>query len=132
MSVQVAAAIVRGEFNLHVNLTFAPGEITAVMGPNGAGKSTLLRAIAGLQPLDSGHVQINGTVVDDGDRILIAPEQRNVGLVFQDYALFPHLSVLENVAFGPRSRGIPAGHTWPSGAEFTKMSRNLSSKRNAT
>jgi len=109
MSVQVAATVARGEFNLRVDLSFAPGEITAVMGPNGAGKTTLLRSIAGLQPVDSGHVSINGTVVDDGDRILIAPEQRNVGLVFQDYALFPHLSVLENVAFGPRSRGIPAG-----------------------
>jgi molybdate transport system ATP-binding protein len=109
MSVQVAATVARGEFNLRVDLSFAPGEITAVMGPNGAGKSTLLRSIAGLQPVDSGHVGINGAEVDDGDRNLIAPELRIVGLVFQDYALFPHLSVLENVAFGPRSRGVSAG-----------------------
>ena len=106
MRVQVAASIARDGFALNVDLAFVAGQVTAVMGPNGAGKSTLLRAIAGLQPIDSGEITIDGKAVDDGDRVLTSPADRRVGLVFQDYALFSHLTVLENVAFGPRSRGV--------------------------
>ena len=106
MSVRVNASVIREGFTLDVHLEFVAGQVTAVMGPNGAGKSTLLRAIAGLQPVDTGEISINGTVVDDGHRVLASPADRQVGLVFQDYALFGHLTVLENVAFGPRSRGV--------------------------
>ena len=75
------------------------GATLAIVGPNGAGKSTLVQAIAGL--IDS-----QGTVALDGRRLDgLPPERRRVGLVFQDYLLFPHLSVLENVAFGPRAQG---------------------------
>src|SRR5690349_17247810 len=79
----------------------------AVLGPNGAGKTTLLRTIAGLLPIDSGRIVINDVVVDDPlhDRFM-PPEQRPVGVMFQDYLLFAHLSALDNVAFGLRERGV--------------------------
>ena len=73
------------------------------MGPSGCGKTTALRVAAGLEAADSGRVRIGGKVVD-GEGIFVAPELRRVGLVFQDYALFPHLTVLENVAFGVAAR----------------------------
>ncbi|HUP85593.1 MAG TPA: ABC transporter ATP-binding protein [Acidimicrobiales bacterium] len=88
-----------GSLSLRVELSVASGETVAVLGPNGAGKTTLLRALAGLQPMVAGDVSLDGVVLD-GD-----PATRSVGFVFQDYVLFPHLSVLENVAFGLRARG---------------------------
>ncbi|HET9383444.1 MAG TPA: ABC transporter ATP-binding protein [Streptomyces sp.] len=90
----------RGDFRLDVVLTAAPGEVVALLGPNGAGKSTALRALAGLTPLDGGHLRLDGT-----DLGRTPPEDRPVGVVFQDYLLFPHLTALDNVAFGPRCRG---------------------------
>jgi molybdate transport system ATP-binding protein len=81
--------------------------VVAILGPNGAGKTTCLRAVAGLQPIDDGHVHIGGVVVEDPSRhIRIPAAQRDVGLVFQDHLLFPHLNARDNVAFGLRSRGI--------------------------
>ncbi|WP_307875074.1 sulfate/molybdate ABC transporter ATP-binding protein [Frankia nepalensis] len=95
----------RGLFVLDVELAVAPGEVVAVLGPNGAGKSTLLAALAGLLPLRAGHVTLDGDVLDDpvADRF-VEPRHRRVGLVFQDYLLFRHLSVRDNIAFGPRAR----------------------------
>ncbi|MER6121693.1 ABC transporter ATP-binding protein [Streptomyces sp. NPDC001795] len=90
----------RGSFRLDVTLTAAPGDVVAVLGPNGAGKTTALRALAGLVPLSGGHLRLDGTALDR-----TPPESRPVGVVFQDYLLFPHLSALDNVAFGPRCRG---------------------------
>lgn len=84
-----------------VDLRVEPGEILALVGPSGCGKSTLLRMVAGLAPADSGSIQIAGQLVEDG-RSRVAPERRSVGLVFQDHALFPHLSVNDNIAFGLR------------------------------
>src|SRR6266566_3511672 len=79
----------------------------AVLGPNGAGKTTLLRALAGLLSLSAGRVTLDGVVLEDpAEGIRVPTERRPVGLVFQDYLLFPHLSALENVAFGLRARGI--------------------------
>jgi iron(III) transport system ATP-binding protein len=75
------------------------GEIACLLGPSGCGKTTLLRIAAGIQRLSSGRVLIDGLEVD-GPRSFVPPERRNIGLVFQDYALFPHLSVIDNVAFG--------------------------------
>ena len=96
----------RDAFTLDAEISVAAGEVVAVLGPNGAGKSTLLRAVSGLEPLSAGRIAYGGNVVDDPARgILVAAAQRRIGLVFQDYRLFPHLSVLENVAFGPRSTG---------------------------
>lgn len=96
----------RGDFTLDVRVEVAPGEVLAVLGPNGAGKSTLLRALAGLTPLTTGSIQLGEQTLDDAatDTFVLA-ESRPVGLVFQDYRLFPHLDVRDNVAFAPRSRG---------------------------
>ena len=84
-----------------VTLTVEPGEIVCLVGPSGCGKSTLLRVAAGLEPLQQGRVSIGAETMADG-AVTVPPEKRNVGLVFQDYALFPHLSVRENIAFGLR------------------------------
>ncbi|GAA2927692.1 ABC transporter ATP-binding protein [Streptomyces mexicanus] len=91
----------RGSFRLDVALTAAPGDVVALLGPNGAGKTTALRALAGLVPLSGGHLRLDGAELDR-----TPPESRPVGVVFQDYLLFPHLSALDNVAFGPRCRGV--------------------------
>jgi molybdate transport system ATP-binding protein len=96
----------REAFQLDVVLRAGDRETVAVLGPNGAGKSTLLRCLAGLLPLDAGRVRLGGTVLDDPDAGLFVPtERRPIGVVFQDYLLFGHLSALENVAFGLRARG---------------------------
>ena len=102
----VDARVERGAFVLDAALRVRPGEVVAVLGPNGAGKSTLLRALAGLVPLSSGTVTLDGVVLEDAESGTWVPtERRPVGLVFQDYRLFPHLDVLDNVAFAPRSAG---------------------------
>ena len=90
----------RGTFRLDIEVRIAPGEVVALLGPNGAGKSTALRALAGLQPLTGGHVRLG-----DRDLSAVPPEHRPIGVVFQDYLLFPHLSATDNVAFGPRRHG---------------------------
>ncbi len=91
-----------GEGVLHdVTLTIEPGEIFCLLGPSGCGKTTSLRLAAGLEECQRGRILINGAVVSDG-RIHVPPERRGVGLVFQDTALFPHLTVHDNVGFGLR------------------------------
>ncbi len=98
----------RGAFRLEADVEASPGEVLGVLGPNGAGKTTLLRVLSGLTPLSGGRVELAGTVLDDPGRdVFVPPERRPVGMVFQDYLLFPNLSVLENVAFSPRARGVP-------------------------
>ena len=82
-----------------LNLNIQQGEIAALLGPSGCGKTTLLRAIAGLQPITQGLISINGRLLSAGD-IFIPSDQREVGMIFQDYALFPHLTVAENILFG--------------------------------
>lgn len=82
-----------------VSLSLAAGAIGVLLGPSGSGKTTLLRAVAGLEPLSQGSISLGGRTLSTATMTL-APEQRRMGMVFQDYALFPHLSVTENVAFG--------------------------------
>ena len=82
-----------------VSLQIAAGQITCLLGPSGCGKSTTLRMIAGVEKLDSGTVSIDGIIMADRARN-VPPEKRSVGLMFQDFALFPHLTVAQNVAFG--------------------------------
>ena len=84
------------------SLALQPGEITCLLGPSGCGKSTILRLIAGLEPVDGGQIALRGEVVS-APGSLVPPEQRGVGLVFQDNALFPHLTVRDNVGFGVQS-----------------------------
>ncbi|MGK5675547.1 ABC transporter ATP-binding protein [Micromonospora sp. URMC 106] len=95
----------RGGFRLDVPLRVAAGEVVALLGPNGAGKTTALRALAGLLPLTAGHLTLDGVDLDRPGRAWTPTERRPVGVVFQDYLLFPHLSALDNVAFGPRRHG---------------------------
>jgi iron(III) transport system ATP-binding protein len=82
-----------------IDLDVGRGEILCLLGPSGDGKTTLLRLVAGLEPLQAGRIELGGVVVAEPGRE-VPPEQRHVGFVFQDYALFPHLTVSENVAFG--------------------------------
>ena len=84
-----------------VSLTVAAGQVTCLLGPSGCGKSTTLRIIAGVERADAGEILLDGNVVA-GPRVHVPPEARSVGLMFQDFALFPHLTVAENVAFGLR------------------------------
>jgi molybdate transport system ATP-binding protein len=97
----------RDGFVLDVDLRVRPGQVLALLGPNGAGKSTALRALAGLHPLTAGTVELDGRCLDDPrSGRFAAVEHRPVGMVFQDYLLFPHLSAIDNVAFGLRARGL--------------------------
>ena len=82
-----------------VSLSVAPGQVTCLLGPSGCGKSTTLRMIAGVEMQDSGEIWVDGNLICD-TVFRIPPERRHIGLMFQDFALFPHLSVSENVAFG--------------------------------
>jgi molybdate transport system ATP-binding protein len=98
----------RAGFGLRLALSVRPGEVVAVLGPNGAGKSTALQALAGLVPLSAGSVELGGTVLEDAaGGVRVPTEARRVGVVFQDYLLFPRMSALDNVAFGLRARGVP-------------------------
>lgn len=102
----VEAEVRRGTFVLAASLAAAPGEVVAVLGPNGSGKSTLLGALAGLVPLSAGRISLGGEVLDDtADGRFVEPAHRPVGVVFQDYRLFPHLDVRDNIGFAPRARG---------------------------
>ena len=97
----------RGTLALDASLTVGDGEVVALLRPNGSGKTSLLHAVAGLDPLQRGRVVVGTRVLDDPDAGVFVPvEERPIGLVFQDYLLFPHLSVRDNVAFGLRSHRV--------------------------
>ncbi|MFI5958654.1 ABC transporter ATP-binding protein [Cryptosporangium sp. NPDC051539] len=100
MSLEAHVRVDRPAFRLDVTLSAHPRQVLGVIGPNGAGKTTLLRALAGLTPTTGGRIELDGRILDD-----LRAEERRVGVVFQDYLLFPHLSALENVAYGLRARG---------------------------
>ncbi len=96
----------RGQFELAAALHLEPGTVTAVLGPNGSGKSTLLLALAGLLPLTTGRIIGDNLWADAAAGVHLPAQARQVGLVLADPLLFPHLSLLDNVAYGPRSRGM--------------------------
>lgn len=98
------------------SLAMEKGEIVGIVGPSGCGKSTLLRLIAGLEEPNEGSIEIAGqTVVDDGT--FVPPDRRGVGMVFQDYSLFPHLTVAENIEFGL--------HKWPKSKRKERLKAML-------
>jgi molybdate transport system ATP-binding protein len=110
MSLHADVHLELGSLTLDAEITVATGEVVAIVGPNASGKTTLLRALAGLVPLSRGRVVLDGQVLEDpAAGVVVPPERRPVGFVFQDYLLFPHLSALENVAFGLRARGMARG-----------------------
>jgi putative spermidine/putrescine transport system ATP-binding protein len=102
----------------HVTLSIAPGEFFALLGPSGSGKTTCLRLIAGFDRPDGGRVLLDGEDVTD-----VPPYARNVNTVFQDYALFPHMSVAENVAYGLRVRGVGASERRQRAEEMLELVR---------
>jgi molybdate transport system ATP-binding protein len=107
MSLEVDVAAGLGEFRLTVKLGADAGEVVAILGPNGAGKTTLLKVVLGLIDPSRGTVILDGhPLVDTARGIQTPTDRRGVGMVFQDYLLFPHLSALDNVAFGPMAAGL--------------------------
>ncbi|MES2531196.1 MAG: sn-glycerol-3-phosphate ABC transporter ATP-binding protein UgpC [Pseudomonadota bacterium] len=99
-----------------VNLDIHPGEFLVLVGPSGCGKSTMLRMIAGLEDISSGEIQIGDRVVND-----VAPRDRDIAMVFQNYALYPHMSVYDNMAFGLQLRKLPKSEIEPRVAKAAKI-----------
>ncbi|CAN5184446.1 ABC transporter ATP-binding protein [soil metagenome] len=94
-------------FQLDLSLSIAPGRTVVLLGPNAAGKSTAVGVLSGLLSLERGRITLAGITLDDpAEGVFIVPEARKIGVVFQDYLLFPHMSVIDNVAFGLRSRRV--------------------------
>jgi molybdate transport system ATP-binding protein len=124
----MSGTVERGSFHLAAELSVAPGEVLAILGPNGAGKTTLLRALSGLDALSTGSIRLGGLTLDDAATDTFVPtEDRPVGLVFQDYRLFPHLDVRDNVAYARRVRGAgrrqarAAADTWLDRLDLTTL-----------
>jgi len=118
-ALQAELGVDRGDFSLDVQLRVEPGETLALLGPNGAGKSTIVDLLAGILPLDRGHLTLGQRVLDDpSSGCFVAPEDRNIGIVFQDSLLFDHLSVADNIAFPLRHR---RGPTSPRGRRAAKL-----------
>ena len=96
------------DFELKIQFTVNPGEVLILLGINGSGKSTILNLLAGLLNPDMGEIVLNGNVIcSSGQKVYSPPEERNIGYVFQNYALFPHMSVFDNIAYGLKMRKIP-------------------------
>ena len=125
MSLHAEVRVRRNGFALDVSLDVDEGETVAVLGPNGAGKTTLLRALAGLILIE-GRVELDGEVLDDSKAGRHVPtERRRVGLVFQDHVLFPHMSVLQNVAFGLRGDPMRKARDWLGLAGLLEMADRM-------
>ena len=95
----------QGGFAVDVEIEIRPGETAALLGPNGAGKSTLVEVLSGLMAIDEGNIRLDDLLLDSpADGLFVPPEDRKIGVVFQDYLLFPHMTVLDNVSFGLRAK----------------------------
>lgn len=93
------------DFEMKIELTVNPGEVLVLLGENGSGKSTILNLLAGLLTPDEGEITLNGRSIFSSEEDISCPsEERNIGYVFQNYALFPHMSVFDNIAFGLKMR----------------------------
>jgi len=124
----MSGTVERGTFALEADLRAGPGEVLGVLGPNGAGKTTLLRALSGLEALTTGSIHLGALTLDDAATDTFVPAQhRPVGLVFQNYRLFPHLDVRDNVAYAPRVQGAKRGQaraiadTWLERLDLTAL-----------
>jgi molybdate transport system ATP-binding protein len=124
----MSGTVQRGSFQLAADLHASSGEVLGVLGPNGAGKTTLLRALSGLDALSSGSIRLGALTFDDAATDTFMPaERRPVGLVFQNYRLFPHLDVRDNVAYSPRAQGAgrrearAAADTWLQRLDLTAL-----------
>ncbi|MBK8975028.1 MAG: ATP-binding cassette domain-containing protein [Planctomycetes bacterium] len=119
MSLVADIAVDRGPLRLRAELRVESGETVALVGPNGAGKTSLLLAIAGLLRIDRGAISLDGRLLDGGAGGPFVPTAaRHIGVVFQQHLLLPHLSVLDNVAYGPRSRGRPRSEARAAAADW--------------
>ena len=119
MSLHADIALQMGSLKVVAGIAIEDEQVVGLLGPNGAGKSTLLRAIAGLTPLGAGRVVLDDVVLEDtAAGVRVATEKRPIGVVFQDYLLFPHLSALDNVAFGLRARRLPRDEARRRAAEW--------------
>jgi molybdate transport system ATP-binding protein len=137
MSVIAEIGIERADgFVLDVSLRIDSGETAVLLGPNGAGKSTTVAALAGELPLSSGFIAIDDVTMDDADSVFVPPQDRRVGVVFQDYLLFDHMNVLDNIAFGIAAGGTKMAEArtdagrWATrfdlGSHLAKRPRDLS------
>lgn len=104
MTLNMQCAFARAQFTLHADVSVASQEVLAITGSNGSGKTTALLLIAGLLNISSGRIELDGQICD-GDTF-VQPEDRHVGMLFQNGALFPHLTVSQNIIFGLRARGV--------------------------
>ena len=104
MTLNMQCSFTRSEFTLHADFSVAPGEVLAISGSNGSGKTTALLLIAGLLNITSGRIEIDEQLCDGST--FVQPEDRHVGMLFQNGALFPHLTVSQNIIFGLRARGV--------------------------
>ena len=116
----VTKAFGRTEVLRRVDLDIRPGEFMTLVGPSGCGKSTLLRIIAGLETASSGAIRIAGEAIGH-----LRPGQRDLAMVFQSYALYPHLTVAENIAVPLRMRRLAGHQRWPLAGRFMPGTRDI-------
>ncbi|MEG1911534.1 MAG: ABC transporter ATP-binding protein, partial [Cloacibacillus sp.] len=123
MSVAITISNVKKIFDKNIiindlSLAVRPGEFFTLLGPSGCGKTTLLRMIIGFNSIEGGEIKIDDKVIND-----VPTNKRNMGMVFQNYAVFPHMSVRDNVAYGLKTRGTPAQQKKEMVDEILKITR---------